>query len=151
MPYKDYELHKQKSRENYYKNRLKKIAQAKAYYKTNKKKRDQQKVEWAKRNPDKVAAYAAKYSKSEKGKIAIKKAHEKHYNLYPEKVAARGAVRNAIRRGEIVRPVKCSQCKVIDKIYAHHHAGYDEANQLNIMWLCHQCHRRIHHEDPRRP
>jgi len=32
MPYKDYELHKKNARDNYHKNKEKKLAQAKAYY-----------------------------------------------------------------------------------------------------------------------
>ncbi len=144
MPYKDYELHKKNARDNYYKNKEKKLAQAKAYYIANREKRDEQKLEWAKNNRDKVNSYMRKYYATEKGKNSLRKAYAKQLQKYPEKIAARQAVRNALRRGNIIKPESCSNCKVMDKIYAHHHAGYDLENQLNIIWLCKQCHWREH-------
>lgn len=144
MPYKDYELHKKNARDNYHKNKEKKLAQAKAYYIANREKRDKQKLEWAKNNRDKVNSYMRKYYATEKGKNSLRKAYAKQLQKYPEKIAARQAVRNALRRGNIIKPESCSNCKVMDKIYAHHHAGYDLENQLNIIWLCKQCHWREH-------
>ena len=57
------------------------------------------------------------------------------------KKSARMQARNAIRRGEIERPDRCSFCSQIGKVHAHH-ADYDKP--LNIVWLCASCHGMFH-------
>jgi hypothetical protein len=54
------------------------------------------------------------------------------------------AVLRAIKSGKLVRPDRCENCKSIDRVDAHHHIGYDTANLLNVTWLCHSCHLRLH-------
>lgn len=67
--------------------------------------------------------------------------------------AAHRAVRDALRRGEIVRPSTCGRCGASPSpgkhgqpmIEAHHH-DYDKP--LEIEWLCKLCHYK---ETPRPP
>lgn len=54
---------------------------------------------------------------------------------------ARNAVNNAIKAGKIKKPTICDKCnKPADKLEADHHKGYDQANHLNVKWLCLSCH-----------
>ncbi len=58
----------------------------------------------------------------------------------PKKVAARHAVENALRRGEIVAPKKCEGCGATGKkLQAHHHKGYAKEHALDVKWLCPAC------------
>jgi ribosomal protein L37AE/L43A len=59
---------------------------------------------------------------------------------YPEKEAARQAVAEAVRRGELVRQ-PCESCDGTDHIEAHH--DYYE-RPLEVRWLCRRCHRNLH-------
>lgn len=68
---------------------------------------------------------------------------------YPEKWRAREITRNALRRGDLVRPEQCQRCGSVPtrsraglvQIHAHH---VDYANPLEIEWLCSRCHRDEH-------
>lgn len=72
--------------------------------------------------------------------------HSQNYRkANPEKELAKRLVRDAIRRGDLVRPEACPRCgkspETIDGrtgIHAHHHNGYD--NPLDVIWLCYDCH-----------
>ena len=59
---------------------------------------------------------------------------------HPEKVAARRAVRDALRSGRMIRP-PCVVCGA-SKAQAHHH---DYSQPLDIEWLCFRCHREREH------
>lgn len=64
---------------------------------------------------------------------------------YPDRVAARQAAANAIRRGDIIKPKSCSACNkktVSRKLHGHHHNGYDKP--LDIVWICTVCHSKEH-------
>lgn len=67
------------------------------------------------------------------------------------KVKARNAVRNAIRRGELINPGRCQKCgHRTKKLDAHHHRGYTRRYWLDIQWICEDCHgktRRIDNEE----
>lgn len=54
---------------------------------------------------------------------------------------ARAAVREAIRRGELIRPEKCETCFKKGKTHAHHD-DYD--NLLDVRFLCPSCHVKVH-------
>lgn len=58
-------------------------------------------------------------------------------------VSVRSAVVQAIRTGVLVRPEKCSDCGKTGRIYAHHE---DYEKPLDVAWLCHACHTRIHRQ-----
>lgn len=52
------------------------------------------------------------------------------------------AVCNAVLRGELIRPNRCSSClKKSDIIEAHHK---DYSKPLAVKWLCRACHAAVH-------
>ena len=52
------------------------------------------------------------------------------------------AVRNAIKRGDLVRPTSCPDCGTTSSpIYAHHE---DYGKPLDVRWMCARCHKRYH-------
>ena len=64
-------------------------------------------------------------------------------NIYLENQKnARKITIKAIRTGEIKRPDICQNCGEICKRMNSHHADY--LKPLDIVWLCHACHRKIH-------
>lgn len=82
-----------------------------------------------------------------------------HFRLrqerYPEKSRASQLVNQAIKKGELIRPLSCDQCGVIPQsmrggrsgIQAHHE---DYSRPLDVMWLCHSCHISVHRARSRR-
>ncbi len=61
---------------------------------------------------------------------------------------AQNKVERAIRKGELVRPIKCSKCRGI-KVFKDgrsgiqaHHCDYNKP--LDVMWLCQPCHHKWH-------
>lgn len=63
-------------------------------------------------------------------------------NRYPEKNRARGALRRAIKRGDVVRGEKCFEggdCR--GRIEAHHE---DYSKPLDVVWLCNRHHNARH-------
>ncbi len=86
----------------------------------------------------------------------------------PQRQAQR-AIQKAVRAGYLQRPETCSLCGVrawkvrgehsytnrkgetshwiefeSANMVAHHWAGYDERDWLNVWWICPSCHRRLH-------
>lgn len=55
-------------------------------------------------------------------------------------------VRQAIRRGTLVRPDRCERCGAVGWIEAAH---IDYSQPLDVRWLCRPCHRRWDHADPK--
>lgn len=60
------------------------------------------------------------------------------------------AVARAIESGRLV-PLPCESCGLTplkingrQRIEAHHHLGYAEANWLKVVWLCYSCHKLTH-------
>lgn len=70
-----------------------------------------------------------------------RKASAKRRQQAPEKVAARAAVNNALRRGELVKPKTCEGCGQDKKLTGHHD---DYALPLSVRWLCYACHGKEH-------
>ena len=60
---------------------------------------------------------------------------------HPEKVMARRLVREALLSGKLVKPTHCETCGGEFKLHAHH-TDYDRP--LEVAWLCHSCHIRLH-------
>lgn len=73
----------------------------------------------------------------------IKKERDKRAILKnPEKNRARGALRQKICRGTIIKPSCCDRCKMEAKrIEAHHH---DYSKPFDVLWLCVECHKIEH-------
>ena len=56
----------------------------------------------------------------------------------PEKVRANWALREAIRKGEIIKPSICEMCGADDRPLDGHHE--DHSLPLEAKWYCHSCH-----------
>ena len=79
-------------------------------------------------NPDKVKATVRKWTDNN-----------------PDKTIAHHAVRNAVWSGEIEKPIACSVCGSTDKrIVSHHCNGYEKEHWLDVVWVCDNCHRKLH-------
>lgn len=89
-------------------------------------------VEWAKKK---------RYFKSGSGKEALIRASKKSRAKYPEKDEARIKLREAVRKGEIVKPKNCVSCGGDGQIHGHH---TDYTKPYDVQWLCRKCHSEVH-------
>ena len=64
----------------------------------------------------------------------------------PEKHRAHQLVRNAINRGDLVRPSVCESCDQNGYIEGHHD---DYSQPLVVRWLCAACHKQHHAQENR--
>ena len=60
-----------------------------------------------------------------------------HEYLNRPKFLARAILKNAVKIGVIIRPNKCSNCKIRCKPRGHHS---DYSKPLEVKWLCRNCH-----------
>jgi hypothetical protein len=86
----------------------------------------------------------ARYLATVKGKAARARARVVARARYPERVRARMAVADALRRGTLVRPASCQACGERCQVEAHHAFGYGHVERLRVAWLCRWCHRGTH-------
>jgi hypothetical protein len=98
-------------------------------------------------NPDGFSNYCRECGKKYKQKHyaenygdAYNRSKEYRQN-YPERYKAYAIVYEATKRGELIRPDKCSKCGKPGYIVAYHD-GYDRP--LDVVWLCLSCNRQIH-------
>lgn len=63
---------------------------------------------------------------------------------HPDRIAARKAVRNAVKRGELPPAYVCP-CVSCGAVAAHwdHHMGYAKKHRLTVQPLCAQCHYEV--------
>lgn len=83
----------------------------------------------------------ARYKLTDKGRASNVRYLRSLRNRHPEKVAARQAVRNAIRDGILAKPEGCSKCGEVGYVEAHHP---DYSKPLEVKWLCLICHMDEH-------
>lgn len=67
-----------------------------------------------------------------------------------DKEPSRLRLRDAIRRGLIVRPTYCQLCAKDCRPDGHHFAGYSAPNALKVIWLCRLCHAFAHRVEEQR-
>jgi hypothetical protein len=90
--------------------------------------------------------YQREWAQSDRGKEVTRASYERAKG--EGKVAARQAVRLALRRGELIRPETCQQCGSTPGVTAagrsliegDHFKGYAPEHHLTIRWLCKPCH-----------
>lgn len=92
----------------------------------------------------------------ERRRAQHRKSHHKHRaarNAYSKarrdtpKGRARRAVRDAVRRGHLIKPASCERCGQATErrlLHGHHH-DYDKP--LEVEWLCSICHGKEHRID----
>lgn len=98
-------------------------------------------------NDPRVRERHKRYQKTEAGKAALKKAHQKWKSNNSDKRAAQVILGNAVRDGRIEKPRSCSSCGCEpDRLEGHHE---DYSKPLDVIWLCRQCHANIHREGAR--
>ena len=81
------------------------------------------------------------YQKTDKGRLVAAKTQQRQIIKSPEKVAARVAVRSALKMGLLKR--EDCRCGSIQKTQAHHP---DYTKPLHVIWLCPPCHRAEHYK-----
>jgi len=62
----------------------------------------------------------------------------------PNKDLAHKILKESVRKGILIKPESCSKClKIFPNNLIHgHHCDYTKP--LEVMWLCHQCHKDVH-------
>ena len=66
----------------------------------------------------------------------------RHEGARQDKNLARYQIEIALKKGSLIKPETCEKCGGQKKTEAHHHNGYE--NPLSVMWLCKECHLRVH-------
>ena len=147
MPFKDPQKAKEYRKERYRKNKKKMLDWQKEYYLNHKEENYERGKKWLKNNKDKAHASTKRWMQSEVGKEKTKACHERYKNdpVLKQKMKARFAVRNAVRRKALIKPTKCSKCGKVGVIQAHHYNGYEKENYLKIKWICVSCHIKEHY------
>lgn len=103
------------------------------------------------RQTEKYRESQRRYHESAKWKETSQAGSRRAREEAPEKVAARYAIQYALAKGTIAKPVACSRCdRVVARLQAHHHLGYDQPHWLDVTWLCGVCH-KAEHPNPRGP
>lgn len=66
---------------------------------------------------------------------------ERHGSTPGIRRPAHNIVAAALKSGKLVRPEECQRCLEPRPVEAHH----DDYNKpLDVLWLCHRCHMRLH-------
>lgn len=81
------------------------------------------------------------YQKTIAGKETLKRAAAKWRENNKDKIAAHGVMNRAIRSGRLSRSTSCEVCNKICLTSGHHE---DYFKPLEVTWLCHQCHMKLH-------
>lgn len=88
------------------------------------------------------------YYQDNRTKIAVRQKNTarrrgaKWYAANPEKYRARAYLNYYVRKGDIIKPVNCTQCHEIKPLEGHHE---DYKKPLDVNWLCRKCHEYRHH------
>jgi hypothetical protein len=60
---------------------------------------------------------------------------------YKRKTIARRMTAKAVKEGKLIKPSCCDLCKIPYMTVAHH---VDYGKPMEIIWLCNECHGRVH-------
>jgi hypothetical protein len=86
--------------------------------------------------------YMVAYRKSAAGKLSNIKTAHMQARKNPQRAKAEWALNHAVRSGRVAKANKCCFCGSAHKIEGHH---YDYSLPLDVIWLCHKCHRKYYH------
>ena len=107
-------------------------------------------LEWTRKNKERHAEYQRTWAKQWRA-ANPEKAKEKDSNArkkYRQQRLANMRVFHALESGRLIKPEKCEKCGQSKPLQGHHHRGYSEKHQLDVSWLCEECHQRAHHPVP---
>lgn len=101
--------------------------------------------EWAEQTGVAYPTLCARLSAGWSARSALTRPVRSSQDLSPSerfmRRSARYAVKYAVRRGRLNKPTQCSSAGCCGKnLQAHHHKGYAKENQLDVVWLCFDCH-----------
>ena len=95
-------------------------------------------------NVERIREYDRRRSKDHK-RVAAQIERTKRYRAFnPVKYQAHTAVSNALRKGSLIKPEKCSECDEVGQVHGHHD---DYRKPLMVRWLCPVCHKAWHQEN----
>lgn len=132
-------------RAQYEKNLESDRAKARAYAAAHRKERKLYDVGYRAQTREKRKVYAKGYNQRHSAERA---AYQREYRRLhpsqksPERIRIQSAVRNALRRGDLMRPTSCSRCLKPCKPQGHH---ADYSKPLEVTWLCKACHTLEHY------
>lgn len=87
-------------------------------------------------------AYHKAWLKTEAGRRHRARRQRRYDAANPEKRAAHGAVKRALKRGDMHRQ-PCRECGTIANVHAHHE---DYSRPLDVVWLCRKHHMERHQQ-----
>lgn len=93
---------------------------ARERYRANKRRMNEMSVAWQRANPDRVKVITQAWRLAN-----------------PEKTEAHRLMKNALRRGELVKADVCEECGAGGLLHGHHE---DYSQPLDVVWLCPRCH-----------
>lgn len=125
----------------YEENREQVLDTRRSHYQKNRQRLIQKQKDYTARHSKQVQAYKRAWTCSPTGRSSNRRRRLK----YPEKEAARNALKKAVNSGKLIRPIGCESCGRKAPIEAHHHRGYGQEHWLDVQWLCPPCHRTAEH------
>ncbi len=72
----------------------------------------------------------------------VAKWRAKNKGQFRTQAAAHAAVRSALASGRLTK-LPCQSCGTTSGVHAHHE-DYSQFKRLDVIWLCVQCHQRLH-------
>ncbi len=93
------------------------------------------------KNKEAIKQRNKKYGQTKRGKEVRKRIKKNFRKNHLEQCRLYKIFCNAVERGKIKRPSKCSQCSKKCKPDGHHR---DYNKPLEVIWLCRQCHSNKH-------
>ena len=98
---------------------------------------------WFAKNKEKARLYRNAYRAEhlEQTRLLRQKYKKNNPSAYAKYQAIYKAVFVAIKKGELIKPIKCEFCKKKSTIQAHHD---DYSKPFDVKWLCVRCHNELH-------
>ena len=95
------------------------------------------------RNPSRRTIYQRSWraANPEKANATV----EKWRLAHKEEVAAQHKVHKAVKSGLLTKSLSCQDCGKVCKTQGHHP---DYSKPLEVIWVCHACHRKRHRRLP---
>jgi hypothetical protein len=100
-------------------------------------------AKWCRENRERSNANVKAYRRRHPERI--EEAHRSWRDRNPEKENAHRLANEALRKGVIIKPPRCTDCMA--RRVEMHHPDYREP--LRVVWLCGRCHSRRHREEGR--